>query len=67
MREMPLVSTETKSILRSESDRRENRKLVRRVDAVDVEGGIGLGIAQRLRFGEHVGEVAPCLSIVVRM
>ena len=30
---------------------------MRRVGPADVEGGIGLGIAQRLGFGERLGEV----------
>jgi hypothetical protein len=34
------------------------RELVRGIDAVDVEAGIGLGIAQRLRLVQHFAEVA---------
>ena len=37
----------------AEGDRRHDRELVRGVDALDVERGIGLGIAARLRLGQH--------------
>ncbi len=43
---------------RPEGQRRQDRELVRGVDAVDVEARIGLGIAQPLRLAEHVGEIA---------
>ncbi len=33
-----------------------------RVDAVDVEARVGLGVAQRLRLGQDVGEVAAGLA-----
>ena len=46
----------------AEGQRRQQRQLVRGVDAVDVEGGIGLGVAQALRLGQHVGELAPGLA-----
>ncbi len=36
-------------------DRAHDRGLVRRVHALDVEGRVGLGITQALRFGEHGG------------
>ena len=39
--------------LRAEREAGDDGELVRRVDAVDVEARIGLGVAQRLRFGEH--------------
>ncbi len=53
---------------RAERDRGEDRELVRGVDPFDVEGRIGLGIAERLRLLEHVGEIAArCSSIVERM
>ena len=42
-----------------EGDRAHDRRLVGRVDALDVEGGVGLGIAQRLRLLQHRGEVQP--------
>ena len=48
--------------LGAEGDRGQQRELVRGVDAVDVEARIGLGIAQALRLGEHVGEVAAALA-----
>ena len=37
----------------AEGDGREDGELVGGVDAVDVEGGVGLGVAQALRLGEH--------------
>ena len=46
----------------AEGQRRQQRQLVRGVDAVDVEGGVGLGVAQALRLGQHVGELAPGLA-----
>ncbi len=42
----------------AEGEAGEDRKLVRGVDAVDVEAGIGLGVAERLRLGQDFGEVA---------
>src|SRR3546814_6052852 len=52
--------------LAAERQRREDRQLVRRVDAVDVEAGIGLGIAEPLRLGEHAGEVLPRVRAALR-
>ena len=46
----------------AERQRRQDRQLVRRVDAVDVERRIGLGVAQLLRIGEHLGEFAAALA-----
>ena len=40
----------------------QHGELVRGVDAVDVEAGIGLGIARRLRLGQHGVEVAAGLA-----
>ena len=40
----------------AEGDRRHDRELVRGVDALDVEGRVGLGVAARLRLGEHLRE-----------
>ena len=37
---------------------REDRQLVRGVDAVNVKARISLGIAKRLRFTEHIGKIA---------
>ena len=34
----------------------QDGELVRGIDAVDVEARVGLGVAQRLRLGQHVGE-----------
>ena len=36
----------------------EQRQLVRGVAAADIQRGIGFGIAQRLRFLQHIGEGA---------
>ena len=41
----------------AERDRADDRRLVRGVDAVDVEGRVGLGVAEPLRLGERGGEV----------
>ena len=38
------------------------RELVRGVEAADVESGIGLGIAERLRFLQHIGEAPPLVG-----
>ncbi len=46
----------------AEGDRGEDGELVRGVDAVDVEGGIGLGVAQALRLGEHHVEGQPLVA-----
>ena len=43
---------------RAERDARQDRQFVRRIYPVDIERRIGLGEAQRLRLGEHVGEIA---------
>ena len=40
----------------AEPDARQDRQLVRRIDAVDVEARIGFGIAELLRLGQHFGE-----------
>ena len=37
----------------AEGDGAHDRQLVRRIDAFDVEGRIGLGVAETLRFLEH--------------
>ena len=41
----------------AERDRAHDRRLVRGVDAGDVEGRVGLGIAEPLRLGERDREV----------
>ena len=46
----------------AEGDRAHDRRLVRGVDAGDVEGRIGLGIAQPLGVGERAREVDALLS-----
>ena len=46
----------------AEREARQDRQLVRGVDAVDVEARIGLGIAELLRLGQHLGEFAPALA-----
>ena len=45
-----------------ERQRRQDRQFVRRIDAVDVERRIGLGIAELLRIGEHLGKFATALA-----
>ena len=40
----------------AERDRRDDRGLGRGVEALDVGGGVALGVAERLRLGERVGE-----------
>ena len=37
----------------AEGDGREDGELVGGIDAVDIKAGVGLGVAQRLRLGEH--------------
>ncbi len=46
----------------AKADARQDRELVGGVDAVDVEARIGLGIAELLRLGQHLGEFAPALA-----
>ena len=41
---------------RAERDRRDDRGLGRGVEALDVGGGVALGVAELLRLGERVGE-----------
>src|SRR5262249_6327163 len=48
--------------LGAEGGARQHSELVGGVDAVDVEAGIGLGVARRLRLGEHDVEVAAGLA-----
>src|SRR4029077_11465715 len=48
--------------LAAKGDAGQDGELVGGVDAVDVEGGVSLGIAQALRIGEHVGELAATLA-----
>ena len=47
--------------LAAESETGEQRQLLRGVEAFDVEGGIGLGIAQPLSVGETIGVRQPLL------
>ena len=46
----------------AEPDARQDRELVRGVDPVDVKARIGLGIAELLRLGQHLGEFAAALA-----
>ena len=46
----------------AEREARQDRQLVGGVDPVDVEARIGLGIAELLRLGQHLGEFAPALA-----
>jgi hypothetical protein len=55
---MPPISTRTEIDLRAEGQAGEDRQLVRGIDPVDIEAGVGLGIAQLLRLGEHLAEIA---------
>jgi hypothetical protein len=43
---------------RAERDAGQNRQLIHRVEAIDIGGRVGFGVAQFLRFGQHVREVA---------
>ena len=44
--------------LGAEGEARQDRELVRGIEAADVEGRIGLGIAQLLRLLQHIAERA---------
>ena len=46
----------------SERDGSQNRQLVRGIDPFDVEARIGFCVAELLRFGEHVVEVAALVA-----
>ncbi|EWS65311.1 hypothetical protein Y695_01444 [Hydrogenophaga sp. T4] len=46
----------------AESDRAHERDLVRRIHPLDVEGRVGLGVAQALRLLEHDVEVQPLVA-----
>ena len=46
----------------AERDRADDRRLVRGVDAGDVERRVGLGVAEPLRLGERGREVDPLLA-----
>ena len=50
---------------RAERQAREDRQLVRRVDAIDVETGIGFRETQRLGLGQDVGEAAGVRQVVL--
>ncbi len=51
----------------AKAEARQDRELVRGVDAVDIEARIGLGVAELLRLGQHLGNSRPLSRIVVRM
>ncbi len=51
----------------AERDARQDRQLVRGVDAVDVEARIGFGVAELLRFASTSANSRPLSRIVVRM
>ena len=53
--------------LGAEGQRSENRHLVRGVEAADVEGRIGLGVAELLRSARQASNASPSLSIRDRM
>src|SRR5450830_634811 len=46
----------------TESNGRQDRQLVRGIDAFDVEGRIGFGVTQGLGFGQHVFEGTTLLA-----
>ena len=46
----------------AEGDGGQDGQLVSGVDALDVESRIGLGVAQRLRLGQHLREVAALVA-----
>ena len=46
----------------AEGDGGEDGELVRGIDALDVDGGIGLRVAEALRFGEHHVERQPLVA-----
>src|SRR5216683_4912985 len=46
----------------AEPDARQDGKLVRSVDTVDIKARIGFGIAEFLRLGEHFGELVRGLA-----
>ena len=48
--------------LRAERRPREDRQLVRGIDAVDIEAGIGLGVTGRLRLGQDLCKVPTGLA-----
>ena len=46
----------------AEGDAGQNRELVRRVDTVHVEAWIGFGVAEPLRFDQHIIEFTPAIA-----
>jgi len=46
----------------TEGQRRQDRQLVRGIDAVDVERRIGFRISELLRIGQHLGELTAALA-----
>ena len=59
---MPSTCTASNVDRPAERQRRQDRQLVRGIDAVDVEARVGLGVAQLLRLGQHLGELAAALA-----
>ena len=53
--------------LGAEGEARQDGELVRGIEALDVEGRIGLGIAEPLRVREALGEGEPFRSMRERM
>jgi hypothetical protein len=66
MRLIPLVSTEAKSICDPKAIA-ERIELVRRIGPLDVEGGIGLGIALACASLSTSAKLRPVSSMVERM
>ena len=58
---MPSTCTASNATGPAEGEGGEDRELVGGIDAVDVEGRVGLRVAEPLRLGEHVGELAAAL------
>ena len=59
---MPSTWTPAKLISQPKATPGEDGELVGGVDPVDIEAGIGLGIAQALGIGQHIGEFAARLA-----
>ena len=55
---MPSTSIWSKRELGAEGEARQDGELVRGIEAADVEGRIGLGVAALLRLLQHVAEGA---------
>ena len=61
-RRMPSTWTRVEIDRAAERQAGQDGQLVGGVDAVDVEAGVGLGVAQLLGLGQHLGELAAALA-----